>query len=250
MRPDASDRLKAAAPKQGPNKGLIAAVVVLVVALVAGGAYFMTNKKTTTTDAGGRKVWGQSVSTTTPGGKGITVFADKKSAGPSVDVWEDFQCPYCKHFEAAQGEKLEKLAAAGKITLTYHIVSFLDRPLNNTASSDAANAAFCAADQKYFVDFHNTIYANQPEKEGAGYTQQQLLDWGKKVGMDGDTYSTFESCVKSNKYKTDVTATTATMQSAGVTGTPSVLVDGKKLDENTMSDLIGGGDIEKQILKK
>lgn len=240
MRPDASAKLAAAAPAKGPNKGLIAAIVVLVVALVAGGTYWFTSR-------GGDAPKAVSSSAVPKGadkdGRGLTVYPGKAAAGaPTVDVYEDFQCPICKTLEDATGSSIEKLAAQGKIKLTYHVLSFLDTNLRNDSSSRAANAAFCAADQGKFLDYHNEVYANQPQ-EGVGYTDNQLEEFGKSAGLEGSSYSAFQTCVANRTHGDYVTTTNDRMGPDGVTGTPTIKRNGKKLSDADMAQLMSGGDV-------
>ena len=95
-----------------------------------------------------------------------------------VDVYEDFQCPACATFEQqGGGEALAELATSGAATVVYYPLSFLDGNLGNDSSSRAANASGCAVDEggtDAFVDFHNAVFANQPEEEGTGFTDDQL----------------------------------------------------------------------------
>lgn len=42
-----------------------------------------------------------------------------------IDIWEDFQCPYCKFFEDAMGDYLETLIREKQAEVTYHMASFL-----------------------------------------------------------------------------------------------------------------------------
>ena len=62
--------------------------------------------------------------------------------GPvDVTLWEDFQCPNCKDFEAENGAMLDHLVTDGDITLTIHPLSFLDSSLGNDSSVQALRVA-------------------------------------------------------------------------------------------------------------
>ena len=244
MRPDASQKLAAAGPKKsGPSKALIAAIVAIVVALAAVLAWWQLSKDDNSSSSTAKS----SVSATPKGaladGKGFPVYADKaKGNVNTVEIYEDFQCPFCKQLEDAAGAKTEKLAADGKIKLTYHVLSFLDANLQNDASAKSANAAFCAADQGQFLKFHNSVFANQPTKEGQGYTEQQYLQWGKDAGISGGAYEAFTKCVKSNSHGDYVKKTNDRMGPDNVTGTPTVKVNGKAISDSDMQALMTGAD--------
>ncbi len=147
---------------------------------------------------------------------------------PAMDVWEDFQCPACKALEDALGTYIESLGTSGKVKLTYHMLSFLDQNLNNDSSLRAANAAGCAQDQGKFRVYHNEIYKNQPAKEGTGYTNDQLIQFGKNVGIPDMT--TFQTCVNKLTYQSWVNNVQQSGDTAQITQTPTIEIDGKKLD--------------------
>jgi protein-disulfide isomerase len=152
--------------------------------------------------------------------------------GPvDVTVWEDFQCPFCKSFEQANGDMLRQRVDDGDITMTIHPLSFLDDKLGNDSSSEAANAFGCVVDagQKEALDYHLTLYQNQPaENPGTpAWSTEQLIGWGNDVGVEG---STFENCVNNGDYQGWVTQVQSTMGDEGITATPTVFVDGQEFD--------------------
>lgn len=247
MRPDASQKLASVAPKKGPRKGPLAAIVVLLIALVAGGAFLATSnsdKNTTASSSSGLP------KDAAKDGKGLAVYPGKAASNaPTVDLYEDFQCPVCKTMEDAAGKSIEKLAADGKIKLNYHVLSFLDTNLQNDASARAANAAFCAADQGKFLEYHNEVFANQPQ-EGVGYTDDTLKKFGKSAGLSGSAYDTFAKCVTDKTHSDYVTKTNDRMGPDGVTGTPTIKLDGQKLSDADMQTLMTGGDAASVLVKK
>jgi protein-disulfide isomerase len=160
----------------------------------------------------------------------------------TVQVWEDFQCPFCGQFEATQAPGLQKLAADGKIFLVYRPTVFLDSkfPQSNQSSARATRAWGCAIDGGVGEKYHNTVFANQPppDKEGTGYTDAQLLQFGKDAGLDGATYDTFASCVTNNTYLGWVSNSQQAFKDNAIPGTPTVLLDGKELPASVVN---GGG---------
>lgn len=247
MRPDASARLAAAAPSKGPNKALIAALVVIVIAIFAAGAYWFSTNGSDAPKAVASSALPKGAD---KDGKGLTVDPGKAAAGaPTIDVYEDFQCPICKTLEDATGVSIEKLAEQGKIKLTYHVLSFLDTNLGNDSSSRAANAAFCAADRGKFLEYHNEVYAHQPQ-EGVGYTDEKLKEFGKSVGLKGAQYSAFATCVSDRTHADYVTTTNDRMGPDDVTGTPTIKRDGEKLSDADMAKLMSGGDAAAVLLER
>jgi protein-disulfide isomerase len=159
--------------------------------------------------------------TVTTQGGGVNV--GKSTAPVKLDLWEDFQCPICKQFEKINATQIAAMTDAGEIRVVYHPVSFLDQNNNNTASALAANAFGCSAASGLQQKFHNMIFMNQPP-EGTGYTTDELIQWGKDVGI---TASDWPSCVQKQPYADWVSQVESSMTAAGITGTPTVFIDGK-----------------------
>jgi protein-disulfide isomerase len=150
--------------------------------------------------------------------------------GPvDVTIWEDFQCPACKLFEDSTGDTVTELIDSDQITATYFPLSFLDANLGNDSSTRAANAAGCASDAGKFKEFHDIVYANQPETEGTGYTDEQLKDFGAQAGIEGDAKATFDTCVDELTYSEWVRLVSKSGRDAGITSTPTVQVNGEEL---------------------
>jgi protein-disulfide isomerase len=157
--------------------------------------------------------------------------------GPILELYEDFQCPICATFEGALGDTLADLATSGSARIVYFPLSFLDRQLDNDSSLRAANAAGCAQDAGAFAAYHDTVFANQPEREGEGYTDEQLLEFGREAGIDGDAYPTFETCVQDLTYEGWVQQVQQAANDRPVTGTPTLFLDGELIDT---ADLVTG----------
>ena len=161
-----------------------------------------------------------------------------KAAAATVDVYEDFQCPRCLDFEKAVGATVDKDVQAGKAQVRFHILSFLDGSSSgNRYSSRAANAAICASDISVatFVKFHNVLYGKlggkqvQPTEGSNGRTDAQLVSYGKAAGIKGAALTTFQGCVTNENHKALVEALTEQGSKDGVTGTPTVKVNGKSI---------------------
>ena len=146
-----------------------------------------------------------------------------------VDLYEDFMCPICHEFETASGPTLQQLATAHKVTLRYHPISILDRASNGTEySTRSAGAAAAAAVGGKFIEYHDVLYANQPEENSDGLTNAKLIDLGKSVGLTSDT---FASAVNDKTYDAWVTQVTDTAAANGVNSTPTVKVAGKAVTD-------------------
>lgn len=248
-RPDRSADIKSLAPRQGPPRSLIAAVVVVILLIVAGGSFFISRSQQTNVNASNNNLPKGAVA----GGKGILPFpGTAKANAPTVDIYEDFQCPVCNAFEKANGAQVMSMAKSGDIKLVYHMMSFLDDTFKNDGSLIAANGAFCAADAGKFEEYHTANFAGQPTTEGTGYTETQIKSFGAQAGVTGDALVKFNSCVTSVKYKEYVKATETASFKNNVNGTPTFFFNGKLLDTNggDYNTLLNTPESFAQILKR
>ncbi|MDN5855166.1 MAG: DsbA family protein [Actinomycetia bacterium] len=171
---------------------------------------------------------------------GADLSDDVGDTGSPVEVivYEDFQCPYCGALEESAGDYIEDALENGEITVEYRTVSFLDQASQNEFSSRAANAALCvydAAGASAFFDFHETLFENQPDEGTAGPDDDQLTAYASDAGAD------VAACIADRSMADQVAATTKQMQEDGVTGTPTVTVDGEQVEitsETSVQDAI------------
>jgi len=151
-------------------------------------------------------------------GSGITF---NNGAAKTVDIWEDPQCPVCKTFEQANGEFIDELVRTKKANVVYHVVSFL-----GNESVAAANAAYCAADEGRYLDFHKALYLVQPVLENSGFfSRENLIKIGSYAGLKSQSFS---DCVTKGSKLDKVKAAYESMSKYNVQGTPTVFFNGKK----------------------
>ncbi len=149
----------------------------------------------------------------------------------TVQIWEDFQCPVCARFEAAQGAAIQQLAADGKIFLVHRPATFLDKnlPRSDLSSARAVSAWGCAIDAGAGEKYHGVVFANQPAKEGDGYSDGQLLGFGTDAGLTGTAYDTFATCVTAHTYLGWAANSSGAFADSGIPGTPTVILDGTEI---------------------
>jgi protein-disulfide isomerase len=229
MRPDASKKIATVTPKSGPNPVLIGAIiaVVVVVAVVVAIVIGKNSQSGSSTGASGNP---------TPvgvvGGTGGGILANPatgKASAPTMDLYEDFQCPICGELEKVMGPTMYSMDQAGQVKLVVHVLSFLDGNLKNDSSSRAANAAACAADAGKFLAYHSAVFAGQPAQEGAGYTEAQLTQFAKTAGITGPALTTWQKCTTSGQHAQYVADVQTAAEKAGVNGTPTVKLNGKDI---------------------
>ncbi|HEX8972163.1 DsbA family protein [Oryzihumus sp.] len=232
-RPDASAKLKAAAPKQGPNRILIGGVVAAVAIL---GIVLAVILGSSSGGSGGASSASALPQGATGTGGGIVANASTAKAGaPTLDLYEDFQCPVCGKLEQVFGQQIASMAKAGDIKLVVHMMSFLDAKLGNDSSVRAAAAAACAADQGKFLDYHGVVYANQPAQEGAGYTDADLMGFASKAGISGSALTSWTKCFDAKTHMGYAKDVETAAEKAGVFSTPTLKLNGKDLPLQQLS---------------
>jgi protein-disulfide isomerase len=155
------------------------------------------------------------------------VAVGEESAPVTVDLWIDFQCPFCRDFELASGSTLDELVADGSARLVYHPLSFLGEE-----SERAANAFGCSVDEGRPVEYQRALFENQPAEGTGGFTVDDLIALGEQAEVTGDA---FETCVADGTYDGWVANVAASQQDAGVTATPTVVVDGQTLESEQLT---------------
>jgi protein-disulfide isomerase len=213
---EAAARARAERRRRTILGGMVAGVVVLVALVVV--IVVQTHRTST------------SASAAVPANADGTVIAVGSAHTPvTVDLYEDFQCPNCRAFEADSGSTLARLVADGTVLARYHGMAFLDTKANDDYSTRALNAAavvLANAGPEAFQTFHDLLFANQPAEGGAGLTDDQLVEY---AGQAGATGSAVLAQIRDLTYGDWVAKSTDQASKDGVTGTPTVFVAGQQL---------------------
>lgn len=154
----------------------------------------------------------------------------KADAPVTVDLWADFQCPNCQQYEAAVGGQLDQWVDAGRVKVNFHPIAILNDSSSGTKySTRAAAASGCVADQstKDLRAFIKLLYGNQPPEGASGLTNKQLVTFAKQAGADSGTV---RSCITDGSFTAWADKATEQSSKDGVSGTPTVKVNGKKID--------------------
>ncbi|WP_330290420.1 DsbA family protein [Streptomyces sp. NBC_00576] len=160
---------------------------------------------------------------------GTTILVGDPTAEVTVHLYEDMRCPYCEEFETkGGGPELQKAVLWRKVKAEYTLASFLDDRLGGSGSKKAANALRAALDAGRFAEYHEVLYANQPEESVDGFTDARLLELADEV--DGLRTAAFESAVKTMKYRAFVTAAERAYEAVGEEpgkgpGTPTAVIN-------------------------
>jgi len=101
--------------------------------------------------------------------------------------------------------------------------SYLDLPISqiHPNAAIAAEASRCALEKGKFWQMHDAMFADQSKLDGAA-----LVKTAASLGLD---QKSFESCIKSGKYKEVVQQDLQAGSQAGVNATPTFFINGEFL---------------------
>ena len=139
----------------------------------------------------------------------------------TIDEFGDFQCPYCGEFvRQTEPAIVAKYAATGKAKIVWHTLAFV-----GPESLLAGRAAWCAQQRGKFWRYFAVLYEHQGGENTGTYNTARLERWAGDLGMDR---SAFGDCLAATQSLQGVEAARKAAQQAGVTATPTFLVNGQK----------------------
>lgn len=147
-----------------------------------------------------------------------------------VTVFSDFQCPAC----ATAAPLLSTLAEQGQISLTYRYFPLVSIHPN---AAEAARAAHAAALQSRFWEFHDALFATQSTWAAlsGSAASASFEDIAGRVGLD---LARWRSDVESSAVARAVTADAQEAERLGLSGTPTIYVDGRRYDGPLAADAL------------
>jgi len=132
----------------------------------------------------------------------------------TITLFTDFECPYCKKVEPLLAQVLEKNPETVKVV-------FKNMPLNfHKFAQPAAKAALAAEKQGKFWEFHDELFAL------GKLNDQAINDIATKLNLD---IVKWKKDKDSAEIKRKVNVDIQDAQKAGVTGTPTIFINGRLL---------------------
>jgi protein-disulfide isomerase len=138
----------------------------------------------------------------------------------TVVEFGDYQCTWCHRWHSTTKDSLlENYADTGKIRFMFK--DFPINDLSDRASSMAAEASYCAADQGKYWQYHDELY-NSWEGENTGWvTKASLRQFAEKVGLDNKA---FTECLDSGRHGDLVRQNYNLAVAIGLNSTPSFII--------------------------
>jgi protein-disulfide isomerase len=171
-------------------------------------------------------------------------------ASDVVEVYVDYQCPYCQRWEQTIGKSLIEKAiqpGSGLLVKQYNLAFLGETNADLTpagASARAASAAACVVNHdgaETFVAFSRAVFAAADPSEPAGqFTAPVLTKLATSAGASPEAIA----CIEDERNVPFVSATTKAGFGRGVGGTPTVVVNGETVGnpftDPALAALVGG----------
>lgn len=141
----------------------------------------------------------------------------------TVVEYADLQCPACS---STHERVVKPLLAQYGDRIRYDYKHFPLRSIHQHAFA-AAEASECAADQNKFWEYIDVAYENQRSLD-----RRALNTWAEELDLDAEL---FKRCMKSGIKRRIILNDFEEGKRAGVTGTPSFYVNGKKVSHDLRS---------------
>ncbi len=175
-----------------------------------------------------------------PGSRRVVLTADVKELEVDASVptkgsddapvklvlFEDFQCPFCKKLSGNLEVLLEEMPGKVQIAFMHYPMqqkcnaNELKKSMHRNACSAAA-ATVCAQEQGKFWEMHDILFRNNNKLGG-----RALVRYANEIGLDVDAWRT---CFKAPSTLAKIKKDSEVGGKAGVTGTPSFFLNGRKL---------------------
>jgi protein-disulfide isomerase len=158
-----------------------------------------------------------------------------------IEVWEDFQCPYCQRFTyEIEPSIVEQYVETGDVRLVFRNLAFL-----GDESQWAAVAGSLAADQNMFWPFHDYLFANFGGNESGSFHIDRLQEMGQNVGLDMDQFREGLALDNARARFTEIESEArADAYAMGINATPTVVVNGVPLQSPDFATVADAVDIE------
>ena len=131
-----------------------------------------------------------------------------------LEVFVDFMCPYCQHFSETVRQLRQQYPDQLRVQFRHFPLDF------HEGSHRMSEASICAQEQGKFWEYHDRLLSGTVGKKDdaalSAIAQELALDVPK-----------FDACVQSGKYRARVDREIRAGQTAGVSGTPGYLINGR-----------------------
>lgn len=149
-----------------------------------------------------------------------------QNAPVTMVVYEDFQCPFCQQFEQnAMPQIVNNYVESGQVRVVWK-----DLPLPQIGhewAEPAAEAMECVyrQDEDAFWNVKSKVFDNQ-NTIARSNVQSKIKDYASQEGVSS---SAVQSCIDNDNPMDEVNSDSQEAQQLGVSGTPTIVIDGEKI---------------------
>jgi protein-disulfide isomerase len=211
-----------AAARKRDQRILISVVVAFLVVVVAGGITFQAWRTSRSPSAAPSATTPASPVTIT---NGRPIPLGSADAPVTITLYEDFHCPHCADFEEQFGPIITQAQDTGVARVELYPMAFIDE-----GSVTAANAMACAAEAGFGQAYYLALFANHTLQ----WSDPQLIDLATKV-VGPPPSEAFQTCVKRRAHADFVTSMNAAADQNNVAQTPTMLINGKNVDIESLT---------------
>lgn len=177
---------------------------------------------------------------TAPGGvdaSGAAMIGDP-DASNVVEVYVDYQCPYCQRWEQQIGEFLAQRAQVPQsdLLIKQYNLAFLGETSQTLdppgSSARAASAALCVLEgegPEAFAEFNAAIFGiADPNQSSVQFATADMAQLASQIGSSQPTLA----CIEDMRHVPFVALVTQAGFGRGVQGTPTVILNGRVLEDS------------------
>jgi len=144
-----------------------------------------------------------------------------KNANITIVEFADYQCPFCARFhKETQGSIIQNFVDTGKVKFLFKDLIVNDRPTDK-ASTLAAVASYCAAEQGKYWEYNDELYKNSKGENTGWVTKDNLKQFANNIRVPD--LMKFSDCVESDKYNMIVNENNLLGKSIGLSSTPTFI---------------------------
>lgn len=160
----------------------------------------------------------------------VGVSLGAPDAPVTIVEFADYQCPHCAQFGSFTGRLLRQNYVENGGLVRWILYDYLVGFPNDIP---AAIAARCAGEQGRYWQMHDLLLAQQSRWGASDSPGRRFRDYAKQVGLD---QGGFETCLEERRPLEAVMASHAYGERLGVSGTPTLFLNGRRLDNRTEAD--------------
>lgn len=155
-------------------------------------------------------------------------FIGPAQAPVEIIIFEDYQCPFCKAFT----QETLPLLKQNYVDSQKAKIVIRDYPVveKHPEAMISALALGCALEQQKYWQYHDIVFENQQQ-----LTHDHLIHYAKILQLNEEM---FTDCLETEQFREEIYKDISDAHNAGVRGTPTLFVNGRKIEGAQPYDVI------------